>query len=222
MRHITRLAIPGILDRKHVEWQKNYDVKRAAKPGLRPDSTKYAHKDIRKQLMSMSHCKCFYCEGLLKDEPKEVDHYIEVAVDPSKAYEWTNLYMACTNCNDKVPHDSIPVTDALDPCTDSDDEIRANITFEKEVIRAIPDSAKGLKTITKFRLDTELLDAKRAKWLNKINEDIVRILTGMILEERKMLNENDMEKLRRYMQPDSRYSLMSEIYIKDRLKRFWP
>ncbi|MDE5987839.1 MAG: HNH endonuclease [Duncaniella sp.] len=222
MRHIDRLAIPDILNRKHVEWQKNYDTRRAANPGLRPDSPKYAHKDIRKQLMSMSHCKCFYCEGLLKDQPKEVDHYIEVAVDSSKAYEWENLYMACTNCNDKIPHDDIPVTDALDPCTDSDEEIRANITFEKEVVRAVPDSAKGLKTITKFRLDTELLDARRAKWLNKINDDIFKILSEMILEGRNRLNDSEVGRLKGYMQSDSRYSLMSEIYIKDRLKRFWP
>ncbi|MDE6243214.1 MAG: HNH endonuclease, partial [Muribaculaceae bacterium] len=154
--------------------------------------------------------------------PKEVDHYIEVAVDPAKAYDWDNLYLSCLNCNDKLPHNDIPVTDALNPCVDSDDTIRANLTFKKEIICAVPDSPKGLNTIQKFRLDTELLDAQRAKWLNGINETIINILKTMIKDCRKELNESEIIRLKEYMQPTAQFSLMSRIFITERLGGLLP
>ena len=222
MRHINRLDIPAKLESNKGKWDEAYRKKLDENPKARPDSSKYAHKDIRKQLMSMSYGKCFYCERMLKDEPKEVDHYVEVICDPNKAYEWTNLYMACTNCNDKVPHNKIPVTSALDPCTDSDETIKQNITFDNEIIQALPDSPKGLNTIQKFRLDSELLDRKRGKWLQKINQDIRNILLQMVAEKRQDMTQDEKKALLQYMQPNSRYSLMSEIFIKNNLRSFFP
>ena len=222
MRHIKRLAIPAILKRKQAEWQRKFDEKKAKHPDARPSSNQYAHKDVRQQLMSMSHCKCFYCEGKLTDTPSEVDHYIEVAIEPSKAYEWTNLYLACTNCNNKISHESIAVTDALDPCTDSDKVIKDNITFRKEIICPVSGSPKGLNTITKFRLDTALLDAQRAKWLNVINETITDILKQMISEKRDKMKNDEILQLKQFMQPTSPFSLMSEIFIKSKLGDMLP
>lgn len=213
MRHIDRLPCPDILARKQAEWQRKYEEKLEGNPKARPNSNKYAHKDIREQLRAMSHGKCFYCESPLTDTPKEVDHQVEVSVDASKAYEWDNLCLTCLNCNDKVADDVIPVTAALDPCRDSDEEIQANITYEDEVIRAVPGSAKGLKTIQKYRLNTELLDSKRAKWLNKIAKIIIDIQTTLIEEGRDHCTDQEARRLKLFMQPDSPYSLMSTIYI---------
>lgn len=213
MRHMDRLPCPDILARKQAEWQRKYEEKLATNPQARPDSNKYAHKDIRKQLWTMSHGKCFYCESLLTDTSKEVDHQVEVSVDPSQAYAWDNLCLACPNCNDKLPNDAIPVTAALDPCRDSDEEIRANITFEDEVIRAVPGSVKGLNTIQKYRLNTELLDSKRSKWLNRIAKVIINIQNNLIKEGRDRCTAEEMRRLQLFMQPDSPYSLMSTIYI---------
>lgn len=213
MRHIERLPIPGILASKHMEWQQKYDEKLKSQPGARPDSSKYAHKDIRRQLMSMSYGKCFYCESILSNKPKEVDHFIEVAVDRSKAYSWDNLYLACLNCNDKIPHNKISVNDALDPCRDSDETIKANISFDNEFIVTVPGSPLGLNTIKKFRLNDEQLDNKRAKWLNHIERQLRQILCDMIDEGRNKLNGEERLIIESFKQPDHPYSLMSEIFL---------
>ena len=63
MRHIDRLPEPEILVRKHEVWQQQFDKGRTVNPKLRPDSSKYGNKDIRKTLDACSHYKCFYCEG---------------------------------------------------------------------------------------------------------------------------------------------------------------
>lgn len=214
MRHIKRLPKPTILKEKQGEWQAKYDAKLAIDPQARPDNSKYAHKEIKDALYAMSYGKCFYCETKLNGGNKEVDHFIEVSIDHSKAYEWENLYLSCTNCNDKIDHQGIPVTEALDPCRDSDEEIHQNITFVDELISAVPGSQKGLNTIKKFKLNTELLDMRRGQWLKKLLKTVADIEGEMIEEGRRTVTEAEKKALLRYMSPDQPYSLMSEVYLK--------
>lgn len=214
MRHIERLPVPAVLKEKQAEWQEKYDAKLAADPHVRPDSNKYAHKEIKDTLYAMSYGKCFYCETKLSGGNKEVDHFVEVAIDHSKAYDWENLYLACSNCNDKIDHAKIPVTEALDPCRDSDEEIQRNITYVDELICAVAGSQKGLNTIKKFKLNTELLDLRRGQWLKKVLKTVADIEGVMIKEGRKNVTDAERNALLRYMSPDQPYSLMSEVYLK--------
>lgn len=214
MRHIERLERPAILREKQADWQAKYEERLAENPKARPDNSKYAHKQIKDTLYAMSYGKCFYCETKLSGGSKEVDHFIEVGIDHSKAYDWENLYLACTNCNDKMDHVAIPVTETLDPCRDSDEEIRQNITFVEELISAVPGSQKGLNTIKKFKLNSELLDMRRGQWLNKILKTVVEIQEHMIQEGRNVVTEEEKKRLLRYTMPDQPYSLMSEVYLK--------
>lgn len=217
MRHIERLPIPKILADKQMEWQAKFDQKLAMDPKARPDSTKYGHKDIRDQLNSCSFNKCFYCESKLTGGQREIDHYIEVSIDPSKAYSWDNLYLSCSNCNDKLDHNAISVTDALNPCIDTDEEIQSCITFEGECICSQPGSMKGRKTIQKFRLDSDLLDLKRSKWLNKLATKAIEIDNKMKAECRTLPTQEEKNQICRFMQKDQPYSLMCEIYIRAHL-----
>lgn len=214
MRHIERLSVPAILRLKQQEWQEKYEARLAVDDKTRPDSSKYAHKEIKETLYTMSYGKCFYCESKLTGANKEVDHFIEVAIKPDMAYDWGNLYLACSNCNDKMNHRAIDVTAALDPCRDSDEEIQHNITFVDEQISTVAGSVKGLNTIKKYRLNTELLDMKRSKWLNKLLKEVADIQNCMIVEGRHEATDEERKKLLRYMSPDQPYSLMSEVYLK--------
>lgn len=213
MIHINRLQIPEILAKKQVEWQRKYEEKLLTTPKARPDSSKYAHKEIRRRLGECSSDKCFYCETKLLGNPKEVDHFIEVAIDHSKAYLWDNLYLSCPNCNDKAGHDVIPVQAALDPCKDSDEEIHKNIRFENELVCMQPDSAKGKNTIEKYHLNSEALMLKRIRLLNNIMKSILNIKNEMIKEGRSEYTEQERLRLRTYMQPDQPYSMMCEQFI---------
>lgn len=217
MRHIKRLPIPQILANKHAEWQAKYEEKLAKNPKARPDGTKYGHKDIRDTLNSCSFNKCFYCESKLTDVLSEIDHYIEVSIDHSKAFDWDNLYLSCSNCNDKIDHNAIPVTEALNPCVDSDEEIQKHITFEKECICSQPGSDKGLKTIQKFKLDSDVLDLRRSKWLTKLATIAIHIDNVMKSEDRTIPTEEEKNIIRRFMQIDQPYSLMCEIYIRQNI-----
>ena len=220
MRHIERLQIPEKLRDNQAKWQADFDAKRAVNPKVRPVSNRYAHDTIKNKLMCMSHNKCFYCEKDVQDNACDVDHYIEVAVHPSKAYEWNNLYIACKNCNYKEPHDSIPVNEALNPCADSDDEIRANVSFDTEIMYPVNKSVKGEKTIRKFRLNSDSLVSLRRNWIIYLDTKLFEILGKMAKEKRKQLNEEEIIMIKRFMDASSQFSLMSELRINSILRQF--
>ncbi len=207
MRHIKRLSEPNILVRKKKEWKEKF----IASDKNQPDSSKYGHREIKAALFTMSHNKCYYCEGLLKGTIKEIDHFIEVSEDKSLAFEWTNLFLSCDNCNNKIPNRSLSVSDVLNPCVDTDDEIEKHISFEDEQITFLTD--KGDNTIKKFRLSEERLDYLRIKQLQIFAEKLIAIQNSMNQDGRKM-SETEKESLKRFAKADKSYSLMFAKYLK--------
>ena len=161
----------------------------------------------------MSFNKCFYCETKLKGRRKEVDHHIEVSIDPKLAYEWTNLYLSCDNCNNKIVHSTISINDALDPCSNTDKEIMAHLTFDDEMIEPKNNSPLGLRTIKKYRLDHEILDTRRLKSLKKFYKLIVEIQKNQINEERDFLTEEEINAIYRFRTINNSFSLMYNVII---------
>ena len=210
MRHIDRLREPEKLKEKGSQWLASF----LASGKKHPDSSKYAHPSIKLQLESMSHTKCFYCERSLKDWDEEVDHHIEVSVNKNFAFEWTNLYLSCSDCNKKIPHDEISIYDALDPLVDTDEVIKDHITFVDETIIEVNNSVKGRNTIKKYRLDSKVHDNRRQRQLIKLLKSIAQCLKNGGLQG---LTTQDKEALRRYTYTSSPYSYMCECYLKDNL-----
>lgn len=171
MRGVSRLPEPQILIDRKAQWLAIF----LASGKSRPDFSKYAHDSVKADLNSMSFHKCFYCESKLKGEPKEVDHHIEVSVDKSLSFEWTNLYLSCDNCNTKISHSTTPIHDTLNHCTDNDELIQQHLTFNKELIEPKENSDLELGRIKKYRLDTELLDTRRLKQISKFQELLIEI-----------------------------------------------
>ena len=211
MRHIDRLAEPGILTKKKAQWLADFLVSGKN----RPDSSKYGHKDILAALNNMSYNKCFYSEERLIAKPKNVDHLMEVALDKTKAFEWSNLYLSSPECNQGRPdNNDIPIADVLDPCKDSDAEIQAHITFDNELIQANNGSKKGLYTIRKFKLDNEALTYKRCKCLQKLADLILSKNKTRETEGRVSFTDSEKKEIRAWASPDREFSLMVEVYLK--------
>lgn len=214
MRHIDRLPKPQILAEKQDVWQEKFNEKRVENPKARPDSKKYGHPKIREMLNSCSHGKCFYCETIIKDDMQEIDHFKEVALAPELAYTWENLYLSCHKCNDKIAHDAIPVEKVLDPCKDSDEEIKKNITFDDECICVRHGSEKGLSTIKKFHLDSDILDLKRCRRLKLLLKEIVQVKDSRSKDMRQDFTDQEKERLLMFTEHNQPYSLMCEIYLR--------
>lgn len=88
-----------------------------------------------------------------------------------------------------------------------------HLTFEDEEIISKNGSEKGLRTITKYKLSSEDLDAIRGKFLKQFHKKIIELQTIRIKENRK-LNISEMQSLLRFSEPDFPFSLMFKIQLK--------
>ncbi len=215
MRHIKRLPAPQILVEKQEEWTQKFLLSN----NPRPDSSKYAHREIREALNAMSMHKCFYCERKLKGITQEVDHYVEVAEAREKAFAWENLYLACSDCNRKLSNRSIPNSETLDPCMHPDEEIMQHITFEDEMVLSLNGSDKGLQTIKKYKLDSQQLDYLRLKQRQYFTDLLLRIKDNQIKENRKHLIPAELFALNRFRQAENPFSLMFKVLLSKHLPR---
>lgn len=209
MRALIRLPEPQIITQRGVLWLNTL----LTSGKKRPDSNKYGNPSIRLQLNTMSYYKCFYCESKLKNMPSEIDHHIEVSIELQNSYVWNNLYLSCDNCNNKLNHNIIPINLALDPCVNTDQEIQSNLSFEDEIITARNNSIIGLNTITKYRLNSDLLDKRRVAQLKYFYKLLDSIRIEQIKDGGRNLNEDEIEAIKHFKQSDQPYSLMFKIII---------
>ncbi len=209
MRHIERLAEPSILTERKAEWTRRFIE--SNKP--RPDNSKYGHPEIRSYLDGMSFHKCFYCEAMLKGVFKEIDHFMEITERKDLAFEWANLYLACDNCNGKLPNKAINVKEVLDPCKHTDEEIKTHLTFEDDVISFKKNSQIGENTIKKYKLDSPKLEYLRGKAIKRFHQELIKIQQNQIQENGRAMSGEEREKLRQFTQRNQPYSLMFELLL---------
>jgi len=118
---IERIAEPAVLARLGAVWTAIHEGEFAEDPdGYLDGSNKlaikehvYGHDDVRAALRAMQHSKCCYCEvGLDNYMARHVEHWRPKGavrqdndspeVKPGYywlAYQWDNLFLACTLCN---------------------------------------------------------------------------------------------------------------------------
>lgn len=209
MRHLVRLAKPNILVQKEANWTNSF----IASGNNRPENKQYGHLEIRTQLHNISFRKCFYSEVKFAAETEgQIDHYIEVTEDKNLAFNWDNLYLSHKDSNQGKPSNKvIPNSTTLNPFIHTDDEIENHLTFEDQNIRG--KTQMGLKTIQKFHLDKGLYNQLRSDELRKFEHYLIEILKKMNLENRK-INEQELDILRLFAQPDHSFSLMFRITLK--------
>ena len=213
MIRLRRLPEPQVLCKNKDKWQKTYLAERAADPAKRPSSRQYAHRDIVDALRGMSFHKCFYCEQSTKDSRAEVDHHVEVAVAPERAFDWHNLYLSCPDCNrKKLDHAAVSVVSCLDPCNETVDPVE-HLTFEDELIRPRAASISGRETIRKYRLDRAELDQMRLRQIKYFHQALHRIEDRQKTEGRREFDEKEKELLQRFRQPEYPFSLMFRVYL---------
>jgi uncharacterized protein (TIGR02646 family) len=210
MMGLKRLPEPRVLKENAARWSEKYQAERAQSPKKRPSTSQYAHEEVKAALQAMSFHKCFYCEQSTKQTRPEVDHYIDVSERPDLAFEWTNLYLSCRECNDKLPFTSIQPSDCLDPC-DPDVRPEEHLTFEDEIIRPRLGSSVGTATIRKYRLDREDLDLKRLRQLQHLRNAVDAIKDRMNAEGRRTMTRDEEDVLRMFRQPDYPFSLMFKV-----------
>lgn len=209
---IEREPEPEILASKRDEWLTKFLTKRSKDPKVRPDSSKYAHGDIKAALRRMSHGKCFYCESK-PDDGTEVDHHVEVAEDPSLAFNWDNLYLACGRCNQGKKTKHVALSECVDPCAARIDPA-AHLTFDDEQIRPRNGSARGRATIRKYHLDDPLLDLQRSRALRVLDRARAAIQDRRLAQGGRPLADDERELLHSFALAERPFTLMLRVALR--------
>lgn len=158
------------------------------------NSSIYGHETVKQALRQAQHEKCCYCESKISHvDYGDVEHfrpkggYQQQFSDPLQqpgyywlAYDWDNLYLSCTLCNQSYKRNLFPLHDPttrsrshkqpltqehplfLDPGNTNPE---AYIGFHGDVPYAIQGCLEGTTTITGLGLDREKLNEERRSCL---------------------------------------------------------
>lgn len=208
MRILTRTAEPEILRKKSADWTAAF----VASGDGRPEARKYRHEQVVNALRAMSHNKCFYCERPLDDGDEQVDHYVEVAVDPTLAFAWRNLYLACKGCNvGKPDHTDIPVTRCVDPCGAI--PVEQHLEFVDDLVRPVAASAEGDHTIRKYRLLRPPLVHLRMQVLKQLWREYQGILRRCLSEGGRSMTPSERARLLAYTDATAPFSACCAAWL---------
>ncbi|MEX6465967.1 HNH endonuclease [Dietzia cinnamea] len=98
MIRLTKLEQPTILASKSDEWTAEYRL--AVESGARSTPRRWAHPEIRSQLLRETDGRCAYCESILAvTAAGDVEHILPRKHRPDLVVRWTNLTVACPVCN---------------------------------------------------------------------------------------------------------------------------
>lgn len=156
------------------------------------DSNIYTHENVKNALIAAQHNKCCFCERLIGTDG-DVEHfrpkqaYRQAKGETLKrpgyywlAYEWDNLYLACTGCNQRHKQNLFPLQDPtkrainhrqsikneqplfVDPGKEDPETV---IGFRGEVAYAIEGNLQGKATIDALKLNYRSLPEARLQRL---------------------------------------------------------
>jgi hypothetical protein len=163
MIKLTKGPSPDILVRLAATWTQAL-LDRIAK-GEKPtdaEKSRYRHPDIKTALTIETHAKCAYCESKVRHITHgDIDHIVPKSTAPEKAFEWTNLTLACDLCNENKSDHFGNHEDLVDPYAIHPSE---HFLFEGPLILPIPGSDPGLMTETVLKLNrSELVERRQDK-----------------------------------------------------------
>jgi len=206
------------------------------------DSNIYGHKTVKNALIRAQHDKCCFCESKITHiSYGDVEHFRpkggfrqgrkDVLGKPGYywlAYEWSNLFLSCTLCNQRFKRNLFPLENPRKRAKSHFDNIDAEkpkfispaedaekyIAFREEVAYAIDDDPRGKATIEELGLNrVELCDMRKRyfEMLQLVHETATRSFP-------KSLRKKAETQLAKSAQASSQYASIVRCAVKDDFK----
>lgn len=198
---------PAILVRKSADW--TIELLDALLDGEDADaikSSRYGHKEIKSALLAETNEKCAYCESKpLHVTFGDVEHICPKGIDPTRAYDWSNLTLACAVCN----NNKRAKVDLVDPYMDE-----PNLAFEffGPWIAEIAAVANAKRTRIELDLNRKDLLSQRGEQISKIRSELLENRSNPNAHERLLTEE---AIAAHYKKPSSQFSACARFFIED-------
>jgi uncharacterized protein (TIGR02646 family) len=197
-----KLAIAGVAKaQSHItDYNENPEDYQKGEKKFQFDSNIYGDETVKQALIDAQHKKCCFCERLI-GEDGDVEHFRPKGAytQASKlqypgyywlAYDWDNLYLSCSPCNQRNKKNLFPLTNPkkraqlhsndisvekpllVDP---GQEDPSQHLDFKAE--RPIANSPEGKRTIAILKLDRDILNEERLRHLKQMKalHDVIKI-----------------------------------------------
>ncbi|HEV2735877.1 MAG TPA: hypothetical protein VGV85_13610 [Longimicrobiaceae bacterium] len=207
------------------------------------DAGIYGHRTVKEALVAAQHSKCCFCESKVGMEG-DVEHYrpkagfsqgagrrIEGPGYYWLAYQWSNLLLSCSICNQRFKRNLFPLANPaararnhrgdtsreaplfIDPTTTDPEE---HIGFRREIPYPVNGSPRGDATIRALRLDRESLNERRRDELAELEvlHQIVQMEPGASAEWPRIV-ENSRRILARAVSDGGEFASMARAALRE-------
>ncbi|UJB68323.1 hypothetical protein HRE53_17425 [Acaryochloris sp. 'Moss Beach'] len=204
----------------------------------------YGHKSVKEALIRAQHKKCCFCERLVGDDG-DVEHFRPKSAYIQKkgeklnrpgyywlAYEWDNLYLSCSACNQRQKRNLFPLVDPTTRAHSHTDDINLedplfvnpgidepsqHIDFRGEVPYPINGSIKGKPTIESLNLNRSILNEARLKHLQVLKNlhKFIKVSTGSQNQELQNLAVDAQQTLMDAISDRGEFAAATRAALKD-------
>lgn len=158
---------PQVLEDHADEWRDEVLELLAANEDPTPyQKGRYNRPEIKSAVIEETSGKCAYCESkILHVDFGDIEHILPKKERPELWFEWSNLTLACSVCNNKKRayyDDSLPLVDPYE------DEPEERIIFLGPLARAFPGDPRALMTERELELNRPKLIERRTERLDQL------------------------------------------------------
>ena len=146
MRNIPKVPVPQVLLDNKPDW----DAKLAANQSDH-NKNRYRHQEIKATLLAETESKCVYCESKIGHNcPGDIEHKCPKAKRIDLIFDWSNLTIACAECNRRKLEYYDPACMFLDPYVDDVESLTMHVG---PLVFNVPGNVRAELTIKLLELD---------------------------------------------------------------------
>lgn len=208
MIRLTKQPEPEVLVANGAAWRDEYLAAIAAGGDI-PDATKYRyrHPGIKAVLRVETSAKCAYCESKIAPvAPEHVEHLLAKTVRPELIVEWSNLTLACPECNSRKGGYYSEVEPLLNPYMENPEE---HLLFYGPLV--LGTNAKGERTALRLDLCRGGLLERKTTRIKALHHLVLRWQQELSPVLRNLLEE----QIREEAAPNSEYTATVRSYLLD-------
>ena len=206
MRRLTKKPVPTVLVTNGATWLAEYQADRTSTTSR----YRYRHQDVKAALIAETFWKCVYCESRVgHNTPGDIEHKVPTSKNEALHFEWSNLTVACTECNRRKNDYYVVGEEFLDPYVD---DVESALFHAGPFVHWVPGHSRAEITVRKLQLD-----AGRPALIDRKRETLEKART--LLELAATANGNPIlhalreDEVNRMCTIDAEYSAMARTYV---------
>lgn len=201
MRTVQKGEVPQVLADNQERWLADYQ----ADPANPTRKYRYRDRSIKNALVAETSSKCVYCESKIgHNTPGDVEHKTPSSVAPERHFDWTNLTIACTECNRRKNDYFDAIKPFLDPYEEATE---ARVIHYGPVVGWAPGDQEAEISVRILGLSTQERLPLVLRKIEKLEE--LNVLRGRIASEANETLRSLLEaRLEQLMTASAEYSAM--------------